>query len=247
MIYANGRAYPKLRLVYITDRDLPPSPAPKPTEKKAPKPPPATGAGGADLFALYLRVSVPPVPPAQSGWAAILTAAQTREQAGWGGLHATLCSFKPKLSSGAAGHHGGSLKQTALAIQQAVWARNKGSRWRMNQQWPPGQALTWITRGGLVMVGLAGGQSRSLALVAQAVQQAGMVNARGRDGLHMTLGQCSSLPPPPPPFSYPPEGAPPQPLPEPLVDIWCTMSWSVAVVKLPAGQQPASDNELFPI
>ena len=143
---------------------MPRSPTPKPTEAK-PKPQPPTrpvgsAAAGAAItgnhaitqsavntFALYLRPSLPVDVSSAQGpfmtWGAACMAAAAREQAGWGGLHATLCSFAPKLSSAAAGHHGSGLNQTALAVQQAVQARRQGGRWRLEKAAPPGANLCW--------------------------------------------------------------------------------------------------------
>ena len=163
------------------------------------------------------------------------------------GVRALDCarSFAPKLSSGAPGHHGRSLRQVLEVIRREVAAR-KPAGWRIDAA-HQGKRLRWARHGRLVIISLAGADSGTLALVATCVHRAGMVNARPPGDLHVTLGSVDDLPPPPPPHAYPAKGAPPQPLPDVLVTALCGATWRVSVAKLKDGQPPACDNEAVTI
>ena len=206
-------------------------------------PTPNAAAGGrvpsADKFSIYLR---PTLPLPSSRWAAGWAAA-AQQQHMWGGLHVTLCSFAPKLSSGMSGHHGSSLMGVLHALQDDARGCCNGGRWQANAA---RHALpVWYTRGGLTMVCLP--QSGTLRLVAQRVLSSGMVNARPQGDLHLTLGDPRGLPPLPGGGAFPPEGATGQPLaPELFADL-CEANWAVVIAKLEGGHRPARDNEALAI
>jgi len=93
------------------------------------------------------------------------------------------------------------------------------------------------------MVGLLGEQSGTLQGIAAAVHSHGLVNARGADMYHVTLGRVERLPDPQGQFAYPPDGAAVERLPDLLAESLCRASWSLVVVKLRDGKTPAQDGE----
>lgn len=287
MIYRHDRAYPKLRITYVTDRDLPPSPAAPPTDRRRSTPPlalvplpapsdagdpagarsvPATvpvsaslmppptpptplpavdglapvpmAAATVDRFSVYLR---PTLPLPTSRWAVGWTAAAAQQQM-WGGLHVTLCSFAPKLSSGVSGHHGSSLLSVLQALQDDVRGCCNGMRWQTSTSRHGVPA--WYTRGGLTMVSMP--ESSTLRMLAHRVLSSGLVNARPAADLHLTLGDPRGLPALPSGAGSPPEGAT-LPLPPELFADLCEASWAVVITKLKSGDRSAKDNETRPI
>lgn len=214
---------------------LPPTP-PKPPEGAA-----------ADLFALYLRPRLVAEAAATTDSAAAFRASfwatAARLQRVWGGLHVTLCSFRPKLSAGVPGHHGGSLRQLQQATAAQLRAQNGAVPWRLVRP------LRWYVRNGEAMVALAseageGAEpSATLRAIATAVHSHGMVNARTVQSFHLTLGRVDQLPDPQGAFAYPPEGAAPQLMPPVLAEGLRLASWALVITKLRGGQPPAADNE----
>ena len=85
--------------------------------------------------------------------------------------------------------------------------------------------------------------SATLRAIAASVHSCGMVNARAMASYHLTLGRLDKLPDPRGAFTYPPEGAAPQPLPAILGEQLRLASWALVVAKLRHGQTPATDNE----
>ena len=100
----------------------------------------------------------------------------------WGGLHATLCSFAPKSSSGSARHaHRGStlaaLRQMRAAAQAAAPSSAQG--------WRPTAALLRLQAS---TVSIDGDASRTLVAVCTAGRRCGLLNARKPKSLHITIG-----------------------------------------------------------
>ena len=253
MIYRHDRAYPKFRLTYVTDQDRrpsmhePPTPAKPPTlatpRFPIPMPLPFSSAAAVDTFALYLR---PHLALGSARWAVGWQAADHLQQ-NWGGLHVTLCSFAPKLSSGAHGHHGGGLTETLRQVQARLFhARGPGgglARWQLAARHGP----IWYRRDHVLMIQLqTAAPSENLSAICHVVQSAGMVNPRSAANLHLTLGDTRRLPPLPGGATFPAEGAN-EPLPPELAADLYEAHWALSVAKLPGGSCPATDNEVLPI
>ena len=190
-----------------------------------------------DKFSLYLR---PGLPLATSRWAGWTAAAA--QQHIWGGLHVTLCSFAPKLSSGTTGHHGGSLVSVlnSVEVQRAVTGVRLPSgvqpHWQLSED--RHGVPVWYTRGGITMIRLP--RSSTLDRLCRCVLEHGLVNARAPHELHLTLGNHAAMPAPK--GGFPTEGAT-QPLPRELHTDLCEASWRVTIAKLQGGATPALDNE----
>jgi hypothetical protein len=249
MIYRHDRAYPKFRLTYVTDQDGQPSrhvsPG-QPSRHVSPTGSPVQVAAVAavDKFALYLR---PHLALGTARWAAGWQAAAQQQQL-WGGLHVTLCSFAPKLSSGVRGHHGGSLIGTLQQLQVGVQAGAGGApnRWQLAAQHG---TIIWHRRGHLIFISLPTACPGTLAAVSSVVLGAGMVNARRCQDLHLTLGDVRTLQQAqqlPGGAVFPADGAS-QPLPPELVADLYEAHWGVSIAKLAGGNPPAKDNEALPI
>ena len=239
MIYRHDRAYPKFRLTYVTDQDRRPSMHAPPTQARPPRLPipmplPFSSAAAVDTFALYLR---PHLALGSARWAVGWQAADHLQQ-NWGGLHVTLCSFAPKLSSGVHGHHGGGLKETLRQVQACLSAR-----WQLAARHGP----IWYRRNHILMIQLqTATPSKNLSGICRVVQSAGMVNPRSAADLHLTLGDTRRLPPLPGGAAFPAEGAN-EPLPPELAADLYEAHWALSVAKLPGGSCPATDNEVVPI
>jgi hypothetical protein len=239
MIYRHDRAYPKFRLTYVTDQDRRPSMHAPPTQARPPRLPipmplPFSSAASVDTFALYLR---PHLALGSARWAVGWQAADHLQQ-DWGGLHVTLCSFAPKLSSGVHGHHGGGLKETLRQVQACLSAR-----WQLAARHGP----IWYRRNHILMIQLqTATPSNNLSGICRVVQSAGMVNPRSAADLHLTLGDTRRLPPLPGGAAFPAEGAN-EPLPPELAADLYEAHWALSVAKLPGGSCPATDNEVVPL
>jgi hypothetical protein len=239
MIYRHDRAYPKFRLTYVTDQDRRPSMHAPPTQARPPRLPipmplPFSSAAAVDTFALYLR---PHLALGSARWAVGWQAADHLQQ-NWGGLHVTLCSFAPKLSSGVHGHHGGGLKETLRQVQACLSAR-----WQLAARHGP----IWYRRDHILMIQLqTAAPSKNLSGICRVVQSAGMVNPRSAADLHLTLGDTRRLPPLPGGAAFPAEGAN-EPLPPELAADLYEAHWALSVAKLPGGSCPATDNEVVPL
>jgi len=252
MIYQHHRAYPTFRLTYIdTSKDAPPSPHALPTDVGPPSPqfstaspsvltPHAPPPRGPDLFAVYLR---PNLPLATSQWASgWAKAAEQQQAAGWGGLHVTMCSFAPNLSSGQPGHHGGSLRGVLQAMLEEVQqVKGSGQRWQLSARHP---VPYLYTRGTCLMVALPA--SRTLTALTSCVLKHAMVNARAVSDLHVTLGDPAVLPGPPNGAAFPACGAK-APLPPELIADLIEANWTLTITKLAGGRLPSQDNERLPI
>ena len=162
----------------------------------------------------------------------------------WGGLHVTLCTFAPKLSSHVAGHHGGSLKQVQQEMAEFVRRAKGGQRWRLAANAP----VTWYDSRGTLGIGIPGGWSKTLRGLGEIVRKNGLLNARDPAGWHMTLGALTALTGSNGAATwFPAKGAPPCALPPELLQQLCAASWSVVIVKRAGGTAPAKDNEAVEI
>jgi hypothetical protein len=66
-------------------------------------------------YAVYLTPKFPNQPQWAAGWH---LSAEHQRQKGWGGLHATLCGFRPKACTKAKGCHGSGLLTTLKLLKE---------------------------------------------------------------------------------------------------------------------------------
>ena len=99
----------------------------------------------------------------------------------------TLCAFAPKLGSGAPQAHPASLVETMKGAHAAAVsaAKNGRSSWKLSN----GATLSPSSRGdALQILGTASGESRTLKAITNAVEAAGLLNARAATTLHLSIG-----------------------------------------------------------